>query len=194
MAVGDLRGGGWALTWEDCLGTWAGTGTLEGCLGAGTCWPEIRVLETTLEVASASPCSSAGAMGTPSGGASRITAGGSSGASWSSSAGAGAISSMGARSGGASAPSTPPGSAPPAWASCCHPCRKIDALGIQSQPSTTKGAHPSPHPSIHPPPLPWGTHRLQLGHPDGAGFDCDSPTQPMRRGVWLRDRPGLLCK
>ena len=89
-------------------------------------------------------------MGTPSGGASRITAGGSSGASWSSSAGAGVISSMGAGSGGASAPSTPPGSAPPAWASCCHPCRKIDALGIQSQPSTTKGAHPSLHPSIHP--------------------------------------------
>ena len=148
VAAGGLRTGGWALTQEDCLRT----GTLEGCLGAGgtgACWPEILVPETTLEVASASPCTRAGAIGTPSRGAS-IMSGGLSGASWSSwswsssPATAGMISRMGAWSGGASAPSTSPGSALLAWASCSNSCRKIDALGIQSQPSTKRSSSFSP--------------------------------------------------
>ena len=165
MAVGGLWGGGWALTQEDCLGTRAGTGTLEGCLGGRDLLARNPGAGDHIGSGLRQPMQKHWGHGYSlrrgiEDYCWRVVRGllvllnwcwcdlQYGGWVWRS------LSSF-----------HPPGSAPLAWASCCHPCRKIGALGIQSQPSTTKGAHPSPHPSIHPQPLPWGTHRLPIGSP-----------------------------
>ena len=131
---------------------------MEGCGAAVSvvppCCPEILLPTTILEVASASPLASSGAMWSPSGG---LSAGGSSTSAmsimggWVSSSSAGAstrgrISTMGAGSRGAPATSPSPGSTP-AGSSCCPMiCEKMGTLVMQLLPSTYKEL--SLHPQI----------------------------------------------